>query len=360
MHPILRWTLRIGASLLVFTIALSGWLYYIQGRPIGKRPDLVRLPADAPPAPRGFPTTNAMMLNYLLGRIELLSLDDVPLLQGVREYKGLTYSNAADQDLKLDLHLPEEGEGPYPLLIFIHGGGWSKGSRDDYHYYTMRFALRGYAVATVSYRLSPKFRFPAAVEDVKCALGWLQANSATYDIDPEKAIVVGGSAGGYLSLMAGLTDREAYCGDCETPPRTRPIGIINLYGPTDLTAPVAQTAPEVTGFLGVSWEEAPERFEEASPLAHLTADDPPIMTIHGTLDQTVPVAQADALVEQLQVLGATYWYDRLDGFPHTMDLTPPVNERIQWMIQAFAQKVLAAQPSSTADEQAQTEDNADQ
>lgn len=336
MRGLVRWSVRIGGLLLCLAAFAAAYLLLIQGRPPAKRPDLVRLPDNVAPMPPGYPTFNAIVLSYLLGRLELLALEPVEVPDDVTAHTGLVYRSVDGSDLKLDLHLPKDAAAPLPLLVFIHGGGWSKGHRDDYHYYTVRFAQRGYAAATLSYRLSPKATFPDAVEDIKCALSWLQRHAGDYGIDPGRTIVIGGSAGGYLSLMAGLTEREEYCGDCPAP-LARPMGIVNLYGPTDLTAPVAQHAPEVTGFLGVSWDEAPERFREASPLTHLSADDPPVLTIHGTLDQIVPIEQGDVLVEKLQELGVHHWYDRIDGFPHTMDLTPAINERVQWLVHAFVE-----------------------
>jgi len=341
MKNLLRWSVRIGGVLAAILILTAGYLLLLHGRAPAKRPDLVRLPAHTPEAPRGYPTSNALLAAYLLGRIELHDIQDVPLMAGVVEHRGLAYREVAGHILKLDLHLPQDPEGPLPLLVFIHGGGWSKGFREDYHLYTMRFARQGYAAATVSYRLSPGAVFPDAVEDVKCAVGWLQANSVEYGIDPERVIVIGGSAGGYLALMAGLTDADAYCGTCETTPEPRPRGIVNLYGPTDLTAPEAQEASEVTGFLGTTWASAPERFAEASPITHLAEGAPPTLIIHGTLDQVVPVTQADALAERMQDLGLFYWYDRLDGYPHTMDITPPVSDRVEWLVDTFAQHIFS-------------------
>ncbi|HOF42132.1 MAG TPA: alpha/beta hydrolase, partial [Candidatus Hydrogenedentes bacterium] len=156
--------------------------------------DPVAAIAEPPAMPMGYGSTIEVMAAIANGRIPLLD-DNPPLPDGVKELAGLEYGNIDGVSLELDLALPANGEGPFPGLIFIHGGGWASGKRQVYHLYTYYFAQQGYAAATISYRLSGQAKFPAAVQDVKCAVRWMRANAAAYHIDPDRIALIGGSAG---------------------------------------------------------------------------------------------------------------------------------------------------------------------
>src|SRR5581483_11615346 len=106
---------------------------------------------------------------------------------------------------QLDMARPKNGDGPFPAVVCIHGGGFRAGSRQGYDGLCLRLAQRGYVAVTASYRLAPQFQFPAAVHDVKAAVRWLRANAKKYHIDPERIGVTGGSAGGHLAQFLGVT-----------------------------------------------------------------------------------------------------------------------------------------------------------
>jgi dipeptidyl aminopeptidase/acylaminoacyl peptidase len=142
-------------------------------------------------------------------------------------------------------------------------------------------------------------------------------------------------------MMLGYTsDVAAFEGNGGNPGVSSAIqAVVNLYGPTDFTAPVAQEHVSVVGLMGVPYAEAPDRYRDASPLHHLDASDPPTFIIQGTLDSIVPSEQADLLAEKLQALKADYWYDCYPGWPHTMDVAIPVTNRVQPTIRAFLEHV---------------------
>ena len=146
-------------------------------------------------------------------------------------------------------------------------------------------------MATVGYRLSGEAKYPAAVQDTKCAVRWLRANAAANNMDPNRIAVMGGSAGGYLAMMIGYSsDVPELEGDGGNPGVSSRVNVVvDAYGPTDLTAPIAQTAPQVTSFLGKSYADDPDLFRKASPITYLTPDDPPTLIFQGTVDDTVPV-----------------------------------------------------------------------
>jgi acetyl esterase/lipase len=302
-----------------------------------KRPDLVALPADAPAPPAGYPSEAMLKVAYALGQVELLDRKGPELPAGVAERKDIEYGRVGDRPLLLDLYSPKTLDKPAPGLIFIHGGGWRSGKRGDYRPYTVPFAAKGYVVATISYRLVPEVVFPAAVEDAKCAVRWMRSHAAELKVDPNRIAVIGGSAGGYLSLMVGYTagDKrlEGSGGHQDTSSAVQ--AVVDLYGPTDFDTPIGHTSDTVRDFLGKRFEDDPELYRFASPINHLDAKDPPTFILHGTIDSTVPVEQSDMLAEKLKKLGVAHWYDRLDGWPHTMDLAKPVNERTQLLVLKF-------------------------
>ena len=164
--------------------------------------------------------------------------------------RDILYGQAGDTKLKLDLAKPE-GDGPFPAIVFIHGGGWLGGHRNAYRSAIEEAARRGYVAVTISYRLvqfeepvteSTKGDpiFPAQVHDAKAAVRWLRANAEKYDVDPERIGVTGASAGGHLSLMVGLTDAEdGLEGDSGSPDQSSRVqAVVNMFGPTELASAV--------------------------------------------------------------------------------------------------------------------------
>ena len=151
-----------------------------------------------------------------------------PLPAGVRRVANQTYHTPPTGHVLLDLYLPEKAPAtPLPLVVWVHGGGWSKGSKENPPLAWL--AAEGYAVASINYRLSWLARWPAQIDDVRAALRWLRANAAKHGLDPGRIAVAGGSAGGHLAATAGT----------QAPPAGEPVSsrvgaVIDLYGPADL------------------------------------------------------------------------------------------------------------------------------
>ncbi len=234
--------------------------------------------------------------------------------------QNLTYGKADNTQLKLDLACPA-GKGPFPALVFIHGGGWYQGNRQSYRGQIEEAARRGYVAVTISYRLmqfdeskketttaSPIF--PAQIHDAKAAVRWVRANAQKYHIDPNRIGVTGGSAGGHLSLLIGLTDASAgLAGNSGNPGESSRVqAVVNFFGPADMVYCYQHSSVAwiFRLFLGGTPTEQPERYRVASPISYASADDPPVLTLQGDQDTLVPVEQAKELDEKMKAVGGSH------------------------------------------------------
>jgi acetyl esterase/lipase len=215
------------------------------------------------------------------------------------------YANPDGEPLQLNLARPRTGDGPFPAVLCIHGGGFRAGKRDSYDGLCKKLAARGYVAATVTYRLAPKHPFPAAVYDTKAAVRWLRAHAAEYHIDPARIGVTGGSAGGhlaqFLAVTAGVQQFEGDLGNSDQPSAVQCV--VNVYGPSDFTKSYGKSvdAAEVLPlFLGGNLEQARRRHILASPLYWVTPEAAPTLCIHGTEDKYVAHEQAEWIVERLK------------------------------------------------------------
>ena len=220
-------------------------------------------------------------------------------------------------------HLSTRWFGTVPAALFVHGGGWVSGSKASAAFWALPFLARGYAVVAVGYRLADVAPAPEAVEDVRCALGWLQANGGGYQIDPSRIVTAGDSAGGHLALMAGLLrGSDGFDTMCDDPVRTRVAAILSIFGVSDVAAPADQQArqpadswPFALQWLGASAGGAPLA-QRVSPLSWIRADSPPVRAVHGTADALVPFAQARALHRALDTAGVRNDLVTIDGGAH--------------------------------------------
>lgn len=216
---------------------------------------------------------------------------------------NIEFSNPNDQHLQLNLASPK-GTGPFPAVLCIHGGGFRAGARESYDGLCKRLAERGYVAATVTYRLAPKYPFPAAVLDVKAAVRWLRANASKHHIDPERIGVTGGSAGGHLAQFLGVTAGVSRFEVGDNLQSSSAVQcVVNFFGPSDLTRSYGKSvdAAEVLPlFLGGNVEQARHQHVLASPLYWVTPQAAPTLCVHGTDDKYVAYEQAEWLVDRLK------------------------------------------------------------
>ncbi|SEJ14257.1 Acetyl esterase/lipase [Cyclobacterium xiamenense] len=297
--------------------------------------------ADRPlQAPRGYLNETLLNIAYGLGSLDLIeSTPAVP--ENLEAFTDIPYKTIDGLELQLDIYRKNGLQEPAPTLIFVHGGAWKKGKRQDYLPYLIDYAEKGYVTATLSYRLSGVATFPAAAQDVNCGIKWIKQHADAYGVDPDRLALIGGSAGGHLSLLLGYGGEEPlFNRDCEQGPDSRVKAIVDLYGPVDLTTPYAISTEQVQRFMGSSYEQDPEMYRLASPRTFITADDPPTLIFQGTIDSLVPVSQSDSLQRWLQQAGVPNEYHRLKGWPHTMDRAREVNDYCQFYIDRFLERYL--------------------
>ena len=217
---------------------------------------------------------------------------------------NLQYGTGAGEKLTLNLARPRDGEGPFPGVVFIHGGAWQGGNKELHDAQVKELAQRGFVAATVGYRLAPKHVFPAQIEDCKCAVRWLRAHAADYKLDPERIGAVGLSAGAHLVMMLGSMDPadglEGSGGSSEQSSKVQ--AVVSFAGPTDLTADLPEVDTDILNkFVGRSEKDAQRQklLERASPLHYVNAGDAPMLLFQGTRDPLIPAEQAFAMATAL-------------------------------------------------------------
>ena len=218
-----------------------------------------------------------------------------------RVIPNITYLTANNHDLKLDIYLPRTLSTPNPTVILIHGGGWIRGSKEASVLLVLPYLQMGWTVVNVEYRLAPVSLAPAAVEDCRCALRWIVNHAKEYNIDTNRLVVTGGSAGGHLALATGMFPVSAGLDrQCHGEGEPKVAAIINWFGITDVNDLL--DGPNIRSYavqwLGSSTNRA-EIARRVSPLAYVRPGLPPVLTIHGDADPTVPYSHAVRLHEAL-------------------------------------------------------------
>ena len=252
-----------------------------------------------------------------------------------RKYLDIPYDTQSKNQC-FDLYLPDEGNGPFPLFVHIHGGGFAFGDKRDDHMDAYLLGIkRGYAVASLEYRLSGEAKFPAAVLDCREAIRYIKTHAAEYCVDPNRIVVLGGSAGGNLAAMVGMNvPNGAFPGEEGKAFSCEPVVqvCIDQFGPVRFETMRAQAVangisevhpdtammPE-SKYLGVDLSEAPEALLKASyPLTYASEAMAPMLVQHGTADHLVPCAQSEEFVKDLQAkgLGHKVEYVPLEGADH--------------------------------------------
>src|SRR5579862_2322670 len=252
---------------------------------------------------------------------------------------NITYLTASNYEAKLDIYKRRDTNGPQPTLIFIHGGGWVNGTKEQSLMAIMPWFEMGWNVVNVEYRLGKVALAPAAVEDCLCALRYIAAQAKTYDIDTTRLVVTGESAGGHLALTTGIIPESAGLDrECPGAPLPRVAAIIDWYGITDVNDLLDG---ENRKTYAVAWlGSLPNRDEIArrvSPLTYVRAGLPPVLAIQGDADPTVPYQHSVRLTAALTKAGVQNQLVTIPGGKHG-GFTPDERTRIYVAIREFLAK----------------------
>jgi len=256
------------------------------------------------------------MASFAADRQRLAALE-VPDSREVRVLRDIEFARREGHPLLLDLYLPADPGSPPPLVIWVHGGGWSLGDRrfcPDLHRW---FASSGIAMASIDYRLSGQAPFPAPLEDVRTAIRWLRETSELYGFDRDAVGLWGASAGAHLAALAALTAKD---------PEDAVQAVVDGYAPTDLSRLHEGARPgglihdcddsAEAQLLGGRPSEVPEQARAASPLTHVSPDAPPFLILHGEADVIVPARQSELLYEALAACGCEATLCSIEGLDH--------------------------------------------
>lgn len=216
----------------------------------------------------------------------------------------------------LDIYLPDDGAGPFPVIFFAHGGGWSGGAKGDVQVVPFISGVkRGYAVISLDYRLIPGVRYPANLFDIRAALRWVAKNAGTYLLDPSRTALCGASAGAHLVMMAAYTQGQAVFDDDPDSPTCNVLAVIEQFGPTDFSKfddhydesgypraqiPGARTSLDV--LLGVQAGSIPNLLRFVNPIDNVHRGVPPTLLQHGRRDPIAPYQQAVELYEKINMI----------------------------------------------------------
>ena len=263
---------------------------------------------------------------------------------------NVTYHRAGGRDLTLDVYRPRGASEPTPTLVYVHGGGWTNGSKEASALTFLPYLEMGWSVVNVSYRLADAAHAPAAVEDCRCALRWVYRNAGQFNFDLGRIVVTGNSAGGHLALTTGMLPasagldrqcpgdrRRAWTTGTTSTAELEVAAIINWYGITDVHD-LAHRTPGTSGNFTEAWlgsrgdRDAVAR--RVSPVNYVRGDTPPILTIHGDADSIVPYDHATRLHELLDEWGVPNRLLTIEGGGHG-GFSPEENQRIYAAIRAF-------------------------
>jgi acetyl esterase/lipase len=232
---------------------------------------------------------------------------------GVTLLKDLSYVEKGHARQKLDLYLPEGATEPLPLIIWVHGGAWRSGSKEQCQPFNQGYLIKGYAIASINYRFSQHAIFPAQLEDCKAAIRWLRAHAKDYNLNPARFAAYGGSAGGHLVALLGTTgDIKTFDVGANLDISSKVQAVCDYYGPSDFSYDENTALPEfikrlndpqdaVPQLIGGPVKEKRDAALKASPVTYVTTQPlPPFLIVHGDKDTVVPITQSERLFNVLR------------------------------------------------------------
>lgn len=255
----------------------------------------------------------------------------VELPSGITWEFDVPYIKDGDVAQRLDIYFPEQTPtSPLPLIVHIHGGGWMGGSKFPCDIRAM--TTQGYVVASIEYRFSQKAKFPAQIQDCQAAIRWLRANADRYHINPKKIGVIGGSAGGHLSALVGVTGgKKVFAAIGGNEDQSDAVQCVcDIFGPTNFASVIEQAENDknvknifkfntpsdpYSELIGAKLSDK-DKTAAVSPITYVDKNCPPMLILHGTHDTLVPFAQSEELEAALKMHGAAVWLQKFPGAGH--------------------------------------------
>ncbi|MEM1296523.1 MAG: alpha/beta hydrolase fold domain-containing protein [Verrucomicrobiota bacterium] len=277
---------------------------------------------------------------------------------GFTKLSDLDYAGNENPKQKLDLYLPKNGgDGPLPVVCWIHGGGWKGGDKRNASKITRLVSSGTYAGVSIGYRLSHEAQWPSQIHDCKAAIRWIRANAEEHNLDPNRIAVWGSSAGGHLVAMLGVSHQvdglEGEIGP-HTDQSSEVTCVVDYYGPTELLTMNdhpskidhnAANSPESL-LIGGAIQENQDQANNASPISHVSADDEPILIVHGTKDELVPYPQSVDFEKKLEEVGVSATFVTVTDGGHGGGFGPT----IQKLVEQFLAKQLLGKGDPVEDQ----------
>ncbi len=278
--------------------------------------------------------------------------------EGTKAYRDLAYVTNGHERQKLDLYVPEKSDGPVPIIVWIHGGAWMSGDKNGCPPLGGGYTQRGYAAASLDYRLSGDTIFPAQIEDCKAALRWLRAHAKEYNLDPTRIGVWGSSAGGHLVALLGTTGdtREFDVGE-NLDQSSAVQAVSDFFGPTDVLQMDAHAVPNArlkhdpanspeSRLIGGAIQENKDKAARVNPITYLTKNAAPHLIVHGDQDPMVPHHQSELLFAALKKTGVPVRFHTIKGAEHGRGFA---GKEISGMVAAFFDHRLLGKKTAAAD-----------
>lgn len=268
----------------------------------------------------------------LIGEYPFIDIASRAVPESVQEIKNITYVRHGKRALQLDLYLPKStSPQKKPGIVFVHGGGWRAGFRTNFTAMAIGMAERGYVAATISYRLSPEAQYPAAIYDVKAAIRWLRKNAKKYGVNPEQIAMGGGSAGGQIASLTGVTNGlEKFDPHAKKSSISSAVqAIVNIDGLSDFTSETARfheddprKNPSAAGaWFGGRYAEKTELWHEASPVFYVNKNTPPILFLISAQER-FSVGHKE-MIEKMKPFWIPYQVTQIPYSPHSFWLFDP-------------------------------------
>jgi pectinesterase len=268
----------------------------------------------------------------LVGEYPFIHIASRAVPASIQEFKNITYVRYGKRALQLDLYRPASTVSQQlPGIILVHGGGWRAGFRTNFTPMAIGLAQRGYVAATISYRLAPEAKYPAAIQDVKAAIRWLRKNAKKYGVNPGQIVVGGGSAGGQIASLAGVTHGlEKFDPPIQNPGISSAVqAIVNIDGLSDFTSAAARfheddprKTPSAAGaWFGGRYSEKKELWHEASPLFYVNENTPPILFLISAQER-FSLGHKE-MIEKMKPFGIYSQVTHIPASPHSFWLFDP-------------------------------------